>query len=291
MWSLGMILHMLLFFRLPYHNSSDGSRAGQSHDDGDLQKLEREVHEYPGFRRSASLPTIFDGRGLPQGYIVLLESLLNRLPKKRPTSEQILRAIKEGQLDPVAMVFREDLGEGTIVPRLPSPREVFYSTVEHATAQLESHNNSDHEEPPDYSDDDEHHIHSDRENESRAMKRTRSSPPLLTLEPPTPIAPQPLPGIEVTKQLALLRPVLMLWMKFWNWTTISRQAAIRGVKSLLLISKVSVIKLDKLFHLMTVHSFRYSCFSLYVRPAVQSRSSHASCLASRFLIPGLRTFG
>lgn len=45
MWSLGMILHMLLFFRLPFHYSSDGDmRSGG----GDMLKLEKEVAEYQG---------------------------------------------------------------------------------------------------------------------------------------------------------------------------------------------------------------------------------------------------
>lgn len=47
MWSLGMILHMLLFFRLPYHNSSDGSKREYS--GGDLARLEKEVQEYQGY--------------------------------------------------------------------------------------------------------------------------------------------------------------------------------------------------------------------------------------------------
>lgn len=235
MWSLGMILHMLLFFRLPYHNSSDGSRAGQSHDNGDLEKLEREVQEYPGFRRSSTVSTVFEGRGLPQSYLWLLEGLLNRNSKKRPSSEQVLRAIKDGQLDPVTMSFREEIGEGTIVPRRPSP-EFFYTPNEHPSAQLEAHS-SDHDEPPDYSDEDRHMV-SD-ENNSRTTKM-RSSPPLLTLEPPTPTR-QQMPDTAILKWLAALKPVQMLWMEFWNWTSLSRQAVVRGVKSILLVTKVKDI--------------------------------------------------
>ena len=52
MWSLGMILHMLLFFRLPYHYSSDGDR--RSNDGGDIGRLEQEVLNYPGY-----VPTFF----------------------------------------------------------------------------------------------------------------------------------------------------------------------------------------------------------------------------------------
>lgn len=51
MWSLGMILHKLLFFRLPYAYASDSPRTEDSRRDGrelaDL--LEREVVSYAGY--------------------------------------------------------------------------------------------------------------------------------------------------------------------------------------------------------------------------------------------------
>ena len=46
MWSLGMILHRLLFFKLPYRYSSDGDM--RSGDAGDMEKLEKEVQCYGG---------------------------------------------------------------------------------------------------------------------------------------------------------------------------------------------------------------------------------------------------
>jgi serine/threonine protein kinase len=62
MWSLGMILHKLLFFRLPYRYASDGDRnpnVGVSGRDGSapesgvrevdkLERLEKEVLRYAG---------------------------------------------------------------------------------------------------------------------------------------------------------------------------------------------------------------------------------------------------
>ena len=58
MWSLGMILHKLLFFRLPYRYASDGDRDRNSESgsapescarEGDkLDKLEQEVLRYAG---------------------------------------------------------------------------------------------------------------------------------------------------------------------------------------------------------------------------------------------------
>jgi hypothetical protein len=56
MWSLGMILHKLLFFSLPYRYASDGDRnpsgdgrRGDSNSEEDkLNKLEKEVLGYAG---------------------------------------------------------------------------------------------------------------------------------------------------------------------------------------------------------------------------------------------------
>jgi hypothetical protein len=61
MWSLGMILHKLLFFRLPYRYASDGDRdpsigvngRGGAPDSGvrdeeKLERLEKEVLRYAG---------------------------------------------------------------------------------------------------------------------------------------------------------------------------------------------------------------------------------------------------
>lgn len=53
MWSLGMILHKLLFFRLPYRYASEGDANGEpisaDRENEKLDHLEREVLEYPGF--------------------------------------------------------------------------------------------------------------------------------------------------------------------------------------------------------------------------------------------------
>jgi hypothetical protein len=53
MWSLGMILHKLIFFRLPYVYATDGDGDVSGALDGNverekMQKLEREVLNYPG---------------------------------------------------------------------------------------------------------------------------------------------------------------------------------------------------------------------------------------------------
>jgi len=104
MWSVGMILHKLLFFRLPYASSSDNTRDGSEAPD----MLEREVQSYIGFKSSGSLVTAFESRRLPRAYLMLLEGLLNINPSIRPSSERVQSAIREGRLDPL----RQDPVEG-----------------------------------------------------------------------------------------------------------------------------------------------------------------------------------
>ncbi len=52
MWSLGMILHKLLFFKLPYHYAATGDASGEALNslaEGDkMDRLEQEVLNYPG---------------------------------------------------------------------------------------------------------------------------------------------------------------------------------------------------------------------------------------------------
>ncbi|KAI9510196.1 kinase-like protein [Russula earlei] len=113
MWSLGMILHMLIFFRLPYRWASgsdrpgiDGSDTVPFHEDGgkddDMDRLEREVSSYAGFKSSARLETLFTSRRLPRSYLVLLESLLNVLPSARPSCEKVLAALHLGKFNPIS---------------------------------------------------------------------------------------------------------------------------------------------------------------------------------------------
>lgn len=49
MWSLGMILHKLLFLRLPYKSSSDNVEQDSKRDGKEMvDQLEREVRSYSG---------------------------------------------------------------------------------------------------------------------------------------------------------------------------------------------------------------------------------------------------
>jgi len=90
MWSLGMILHKLIFFRLPYPDV----------DPADVNGLEREVLAYPGWKAAAD-PGVVAGckrRGLPRELLLLLEGLLCRNPRERPSSDRVLSALKEGNV-------------------------------------------------------------------------------------------------------------------------------------------------------------------------------------------------
>ncbi|KAG6838308.1 hypothetical protein C0991_000330, partial [Blastosporella zonata] len=52
MWSLGMILHKLLFFRLPYRYAAEGDANGESistdRESDKLERLEKEILDYSG---------------------------------------------------------------------------------------------------------------------------------------------------------------------------------------------------------------------------------------------------
>ncbi|KAJ7509442.1 kinase-like protein [Mycena galericulata] len=132
MWSLGMLLHKLLFFKLPYKYASDGDGLGSKGDEGDkMDRLEREVLEYTGFKFNQVLAMQFEGRRLPRAFLVLLEGLLQVVPSGRPSCERVATAIREGRLDPVpAGTGRSTNGNSLIpVPRRPSDAEVSASAA------------------------------------------------------------------------------------------------------------------------------------------------------------------
>lgn len=119
MWSLGMILHRMLFFRLPWRYASDGvgedpdtsttnglpegktpkSRRPPARNEAEkMERLEQEVLSYSGFRSTPELVQAFEARKLPRAVLVLLENLLNPLPGKRPTCERVKGAVRDGKV-------------------------------------------------------------------------------------------------------------------------------------------------------------------------------------------------
>ncbi|KAH7924914.1 kinase-like protein [Leucogyrophana mollusca] len=97
MWSLGMILHKMLFFRLPYRYASEGEASANNESDK-MNKLEQEIISYIGFRSTSTVATSFESRRLPRSFLVLLEGLLNITPSTRPSCERVLSAMHEGRV-------------------------------------------------------------------------------------------------------------------------------------------------------------------------------------------------
>lgn len=83
LWALGLILHLLSFFVLPYHKSRD--------DD-----LEQEIRSYPGFfivdAHSLDHGTRHD---LPQEVLRLMSRLVHRLPASRPSCVEVLAIVRQ----------------------------------------------------------------------------------------------------------------------------------------------------------------------------------------------------
>ncbi|KAK0569067.1 putative serine/threonine-protein kinase iks1 [Tilletia horrida] len=75
-WSLGMILHLCVFFRLPYRNSDD------------IDQLRAEMEAYPGY--SAEEARSMHRARVPQTVSLLLSRMLDRNPSHRPTCAEIL---------------------------------------------------------------------------------------------------------------------------------------------------------------------------------------------------------
>lgn len=50
------------------------------------------------FKSTSTIRDVFELRGLSVVYLMLLESLLNTIPKLRPSSDRILRIIHDGKV-------------------------------------------------------------------------------------------------------------------------------------------------------------------------------------------------
>ncbi|KAJ6571634.1 kinase-like protein [Mycena capillaripes] len=92
MWSLGMILHKLLFLNYPTNTPPTVGEGDK------MDRLENEVLTYPGFKSNQTLAMQFEARRLPRAFLVLLESLLHVAPSGRPSCERVSTAIREGRV-------------------------------------------------------------------------------------------------------------------------------------------------------------------------------------------------
>lgn len=86
-WSLGMILHLLLFFSLPFPPVED------------ILQLRVEMHKYTGFSRQTSLAAQRAQR-TDATLLGLLERMLQTDPKARPSCKEILQALAKRPASP-----------------------------------------------------------------------------------------------------------------------------------------------------------------------------------------------
>ncbi|CAE6493195.1 unnamed protein product [Rhizoctonia solani] len=85
-WSLGMILHKLIYFRLPWKN------------DEDMTELEKEIIGFQGYKASMENIQAFEKRRLPPALCQLLSKMLAIEPVGRPGSDQVLKTIQSRQV-------------------------------------------------------------------------------------------------------------------------------------------------------------------------------------------------
>ncbi|THW51852.1 kinase-like protein [Aureobasidium pullulans] len=93
-FSLGMIVYFMCFGRLPYQNADT-----ENDENEDLDKLRAEVSAWHGFDDVTRART-----DLPEKLYKFLKRLLSPDPSERPSTEQILQAIKAGgEIDDIPM--------------------------------------------------------------------------------------------------------------------------------------------------------------------------------------------
>ncbi|KLO11390.1 kinase-like protein [Schizopora paradoxa] len=213
MWSLGMILHMLLFFKLPYlHYSGAKEKDG----DSDIHILEKEVQSYEGFYSTPALLDTLESRGFPSAYLLLLEGLLHRKPQMRPTMDRVMRGLREGTLDPLSL-GRHDVGEGALLVRRPSHSKERTDGTNRRTSPEIRDEIKVAEVLPD----------------SDLVDDAEDAPPILAL-------PQPLPPPSFVP--GAIQPLLTPWAnQIHDLTTLPRRYFIRGLKSCLLLLKVMML--------------------------------------------------
>ncbi|CAD0088026.1 unnamed protein product [Aureobasidium vineae] len=93
-FSLGMIVYFMCFGRLPYQNADAANDENE-----DLDKLRAEVSAWHGFDDVTRAR-----KDLPEKLYKFLKRLLSPNPVERPSTEQILQAIKAGgEIDDIPM--------------------------------------------------------------------------------------------------------------------------------------------------------------------------------------------
>ncbi|ORY73062.1 kinase-like domain-containing protein [Leucosporidium creatinivorum] len=108
-WALGLILHLLSFFTLPYYNEDD------------MALLEPEIRAYPGFfikdAESLDHGTRHD---VPAALLRLIARLVHRQPSQRPSCEKVLMAIQQLKMEAFSATSTPSPETSALV-RSPSP--------------------------------------------------------------------------------------------------------------------------------------------------------------------------
>ncbi|KAK4048089.1 putative serine/threonine-protein kinase iks1 [Microbotryomycetes sp. JL201] len=110
-WALGLILHLLAFFALPYHNEHD------------MLLLEKEIQVYRGFfPEDASWLDHGTRHDLPLSLLRLVSKLVNRNAGTRPSAEKVLLEIARMRDDMLMSRFELPLNtQSTALVRVGSP--------------------------------------------------------------------------------------------------------------------------------------------------------------------------
>ncbi|KAI5211991.1 kinase-like protein [Aureobasidium subglaciale] len=110
-FSLGMIVYFMCFGRLPYQNAD-----ALNDENEDLDKLRAEVSAWHGFDDATRARV-----DLPEKLYKFLKRLLSPVPAERPSTEQILQAIKAGGgIDDILMSSGRAAGESPSLQNMSS---------------------------------------------------------------------------------------------------------------------------------------------------------------------------
>ncbi|KAK8846730.1 hypothetical protein IAR55_005817 [Kwoniella newhampshirensis] len=132
MWSLGMILHKMLFLHLPYPDTDD------------YDVLHRDIVAYRGFIPTLELFQSIERRRMPRDLLILLSKLAHIKPEERPSAEKVRMALR-GLETKVRSEGKFSAAAGSLVRKLGSPWP-FASTQaggDHPSSPSQPHSNGD----------------------------------------------------------------------------------------------------------------------------------------------------
>ncbi|GAA6008090.1 hypothetical protein JCM11491_001878 [Sporobolomyces phaffii] len=114
LWGLGLILHLLCFFTLPYRHLDDTAQ------------LEQEIQSYRGFYPSDADSLDHGTRhDLPESLLRLIARLVNIQPSERPSCDKVLQALAEIVKEVESCDWRDRSNKTELVPRLNRSHQLF----------------------------------------------------------------------------------------------------------------------------------------------------------------------